>query len=254
MLSGGGVVSLVGAGGKTRVLFRLARELADRGEAALLTTTTRMMLPAREECPSVVISPDPRAILVRAAMERGTLFAAAAPADGPRKVRGFSPEAVDGFGCSGLRPWVLVEADGAARRPLKAPAAHEPVIPASSRWVVAVVGLDAVGRPLEEAWVFRAERFSRITGLEMGSAVSPRSVADILLHEEGLFRGCPARALRTVFLNQADVPGGLEAAKEIMDWVARQGRGRLHGIAAGHAAQPPPVCLWRYLQDGGEER
>ena len=53
---------------------------------------------------------------------------------------------------------VLVEADGAKGRPLKYPAAHEPVIPPCSGCTVVVAGLDALGRTIAEA-VFRSEQF-----------------------------------------------------------------------------------------------
>ena len=36
------VVALVGGGGKTTAMFRLAREIAERGEQALTTTTTHI--------------------------------------------------------------------------------------------------------------------------------------------------------------------------------------------------------------------
>jgi probable selenium-dependent hydroxylase accessory protein YqeC len=38
-LKGGGVISFVGAGGKTTLMFRLARELAEAGKSVLVTTT-----------------------------------------------------------------------------------------------------------------------------------------------------------------------------------------------------------------------
>ena len=62
---------------------------------------------------------------------------------------------------------VLVEADGAKGRPLKYPAAHEPVIPPCSGRTVVVAGLDALGRTIAEA-VFRSELFIRATGLSPG--------------------------------------------------------------------------------------
>jgi probable selenium-dependent hydroxylase accessory protein YqeC len=40
MLKKGGVISIVGAGGKTALMFRLARELSKDGGRVLTTTTT----------------------------------------------------------------------------------------------------------------------------------------------------------------------------------------------------------------------
>jgi len=50
---------------------------------------------------------------------------------------------------------VLVEADGAAGRPLKAWAAWEPVIPGQTCLLVVMAGASGLGRPLTPAWVHR---------------------------------------------------------------------------------------------------
>ncbi|MCF8109113.1 MAG: hypothetical protein K9J81_08985, partial [Desulfohalobiaceae bacterium] len=40
-----GIISLVGAGGKTSLMFQLAREIAARKQRVLTTTTTRIFSP-----------------------------------------------------------------------------------------------------------------------------------------------------------------------------------------------------------------
>ncbi len=45
---------------------------------------------------------------------------------------------------------MLVEADGARGRSLKAPAAHEPAIPSFANQVVVLCAIDAVGAPMGE--------------------------------------------------------------------------------------------------------
>ena len=47
--------------------------------------------------------------------------------------------------------YILVEADGAARRPLKAHAPHEPVIPTEANQTICVVGASGFGRPIAAA-------------------------------------------------------------------------------------------------------
>src|SRR2546428_1630669 len=43
----GEMVSLIGAGGKTTTLFRLAKELRDEGGKVLVTTTTKIFKPTK---------------------------------------------------------------------------------------------------------------------------------------------------------------------------------------------------------------
>jgi len=132
----------------------------------------------------------------------------AAPDKGRRKVRGLPPEWVDDLGLSFPGLTLLVEADGAARKPLKAPAAHEPVIPASADLVLAVAGVDAVGLGLDPASVHRPELIARLTGLRPGERLGPREVATVLRHTVGT---------RPVYiLNKVDSEADLAKAEAVV--------------------------------------
>lgn len=243
-------MSLVGAGGKTTLMFHLAAELARRGETVLTTTTTRILAPEREESPILILARTPEEVLERAkrAITRHRhLTAGCGPLLPGRKVRGFAPEIVDALWLSGGFRWILVEADGAAGRPLKAPEAHEPVIPRSSGWVVGLVGLDAVGRPLEEARVFRMARVLELTGQKPGTPITPLSVARLLLHPHGILKGSPEGALRLAFLNKADLDGALELAREIVKWIRRGERPRPNRVIIGQLRPGPHVVEWHDL-------
>ena len=172
MLGKGGVISLVGAGGKTSLMFKLAHELARAGETVLTTTTTKIYVPMPQQSTNLIISGSVSRILDKA---RETLknhhhiTAAVEKLTDQRKLRGFTPEVVQDIWNSQLFRWIIVEADGAAGRPLKAPAEHEPVIPACTSQLVGMVGLNGAGQPLTDQWVFRNARFSQLTGLAHGS-------------------------------------------------------------------------------------
>ncbi len=101
---------------------------------------------------------------------------------------------------------LLIEADGSRQRPLKAPAEHEPVIPAFVDTVVVVAGLSGVGKPLTEEYVHRPEIFARLSGLVAGEIVSLEAVVRVLTHPEGGLKNIPAAARRVALLNQADTP------------------------------------------------
>lgn len=100
---------------------------------------------------------------------------------------------------------VLCEADGARRLPLKAPAGHEPLVPPSSSLVVALMGLDAIGRPLDEAYVCRAELVARICGGPLGRAIDADDFRTLAIHPDGAFKGCPRNARRFLILNKAEL-------------------------------------------------
>ena len=99
---------------------------------------------------------------------------------------------------------LLLESDGSRSIPLKAPGDHEPPIPAWVRQVVVVVGSSMIGKPLSEETVYRAGRFTELTGLQEGETISIESVRDLLLHPQGGFKNIPAGAMKAVLFNQAD--------------------------------------------------
>lgn len=99
---------------------------------------------------------------------------------------------------------VFIESDGSKKRPLKAPADHEPAIPSWVNQVVVSVGLSVVGAKLDEANVHRPELFSKLTGLAMGESISFAAIEKMLTHPHGGLKNIPDNARRTVLLNQID--------------------------------------------------
>lgn len=239
-----GVISLVGAGGKTALMFRLARELSGQGVAVLTTTTTKIYMPGRRQSPTVIVAESAKAVLQQA----GTLLkhhrhvsAGSRILHFQDKLKGFSPEAIDDIWQSGIFDWIIVEADGAAGRPVKAPAAHEPVIPKCTRWVVGIVGLQAVGKPLNARWAFRPELVSQITGLAVGSLLTESAIADLLMEEKGVLKDAPAGAVRLAFLNQADSQDRLESGRKIAQMLVRRQKSGFTRILIGQTLYEPAV-------------
>lgn len=189
---GAGVTAVVGSGGKTSLLAELARELP--GTVVLTTTTHILPFP---EVP-LLISPTERE--VEAALRGERVVCVASRAEDGRKL---TEPALGIEALAGLADYVLVEADGARRLPLKAHAAWEPVIPGCARRTVLVVGAGGLGRPVEEA-VHRPEVFCELAGCAAGDAATPGLVA----------HAANAEALADVALvNQADVAP--DAAREL---------------------------------------
>ncbi len=243
-LKGGGVISLVGAGGKTSLMFRLARELSRQGAPVLSTTTTKIYTPSRQQSPVVMI---PRSAETFAIEASGILKQNPHISGGSRlipfqnKLKGFRPETIDAIWRSGTFRWIVVEADGAAGKPLKAPAAHEPVIPQCTKWVIGVVGLEAVGKPLTKRWVFRPEMVSKITGMAQGASISESTIADAFSHVNGIMKGFPTQAKRFVFLNQAESEERLAAGRLIAKMIKLQDTVGFTGVLVGQTLYEPFV-------------
>ncbi len=217
------VVAFTGSGGKTTAMLRLAGELIARGARVLITTTTHIYPPDPRQFPATVIE-DSLDALVRGASSaldrhRAVVLARGLSEDG--KLVGIDPEWLDQLSKQLQVTHILVEADGSRGRPFKAPAAHEPVIPASADLVVAVVGLSVIGRPLSEEFVHRPGGVAELAGCRLGDTVSPALVAAVLLHPQGSTRGAPAGSRVVLLLNQADdedrMQAGCEVARELIE-------------------------------------
>lgn len=93
-----------------------------------------------------------------------------------------------------LADYVLLEADGSKRLPLKAHLPHEPVIPAEANQVIAVLGLSGLGQPIQEA-AHRPEIYARLAGCTVEDIATPARAAAVLQAEGGFTR---------LVLNQAE--------------------------------------------------
>ncbi len=194
------VVSFAGAGGKTASLFQLARQLP---HPVIVTTTTHLgtwQLPLADQhivarTAADLEGFDPRGV----ALVTGPLKA-------DERVEGVPDEVL-----ARLRDIardrhlpLLIETDGAHQKPLKAPAAHEPVIPAFVTVAVTVAGLSGLGKPLSEEFVHRPEMFGDLGGIPPGAEITVDALIRVLVHPEGGLKGIPAGARRVALLNGAD--------------------------------------------------
>jgi probable selenium-dependent hydroxylase accessory protein YqeC len=251
LLEDRGVISLVGAGGKTTLMFSLAKQMKDCGKTVLTTTTTRIFMPAVSQSPATVVSEAPEALLPeikRLLKLYGHVSAGAAHLKEHGKITGFSPEMIARLWRSAIADWILVEADGAAGRPLKAPASHEPVIPAVTDHLVAVAGLRAIGRPFDERHVFRTGRYAAITGLSSGEPITASSVTAAILHPEGIMKGAPSEVQRFVFLNKAQREDLHKTGEEVAAQLQQRCRGKLKRVFIGSAEEDP--TQWKCVNTG----
>ncbi len=198
-------LALVGAGGKTTALFQLAREF---GAPVLVTATTHLASSqlALADTHAVITAPQDLTPFESTLPEGITLLTGLLGADA--RAAGLEADllaAVHRLADARHVP-LLIEADGSRQRPLKAPAEHEPPIPAFVDAVAVVAGLSGIGRPLDEGSVHRPESFAALSGLHIGDEVTPAAVAKVLTHPLGGLKNIPAHARRVALLNQADTP------------------------------------------------
>lgn len=203
-----GITAIIGSGGKSTLLKTLGLELMRAGGRVLLCTTTHMFpvagVPWDGSSRRLGATPwKPGALHVPgctceacAGMSRGSICQAGVLDPETGKL---SAPAEPLNELAQRFDYVLAEADGSKRLPLKAHAAWEPVIPAATANVVWIVGALGLGKPINEA-VHRPELFCERCGCELTDIATPERVAQVLNAELRMLNLSNAR----IMLNQVD--------------------------------------------------
>lgn len=190
------LISLVGAGGKTTTMYTLAREIAERSQRVITTTTTNIYYPEKGQTDAFVMAEHPLTLLhiVQSIPARYRRITAVSRVTEVGKLAGLRPDQPYQLLAKTDAATVIVEADGARGRLIKAPAAHEPVIPPRSNIVLIVMSAAAINQPLGEAIVHRPERIAALLGITQGDLLTPERVGRLVTSEQGGMKNIPALA------------------------------------------------------------
>jgi probable selenium-dependent hydroxylase accessory protein YqeC len=237
------MISLAGAGGKTTLMFRLAKELFLKGKRVVTTTTTKILEPASGETVSLFINLDEEELkqFVHKHLNEYKHITIARERLESGKLKGVSSDLVNDFWSSNEIDYIIIEADGAAGRPVKAPREGEPVIPSSTTLVVAILGVDGVEREVNKENVFQAERVSRLTGIPIGKKMTDVAMAILMTHPEGIFKGTPSSSRVIAFLNKVDIPNGVVKGKGIAQKIIERKHPQIERVVLGQLRNEPPV-------------
>lgn len=241
------VVSFVGGGGKTTSMFRLADELTAAGLRVVTTTSTHIAEEQIQLSPAY-IHPEELPSLEKCLDRYGQCLVAGLP-DGKGRVFNISPEIILDLKKRPDVDCVLIEADGSKSRPFKAPADHEPVVLDITTILVPVVGMNCVGKPLNDATVHRPEIAASLANVRVGSIITPETVARVLSHADGGAKGLPPGARLVPLLNKVDtcdmrVAG--ETAEKLLKYP------NVDSVLVGSVDRDPPVRKVWTLKEGNE--
>ena len=233
-------IAAVGSGGKTTLLYTLAREARERGLSVLLLPTTHMQLPEKD---GVLTG---RAEDVMEKLKDDGFAVAGVPVVSPKtahepSAHALSPE-IQKIGFPGLETYekagafadlVLVEADGSRRLPLKYPNETEPVIPEDIDLILSVTGLSALGKdPAKfchrkelamEALAKASSRLSPLSSPQGWKTITARDMA--LLQKSGYLTPLRSRfpsARVTPVWNQADTEGLRQTALSMLEFLGEK--------------------------------
>src|SRR5579859_639750 len=169
------LIAIVGAGGKTTTMYTLAGELAQHGKRVITTTTTNIYLPRPGETDTLITATETSTLLdmIAAAWKMHHRVTVARECVAGGKLAGLLLDqpyellALSGAGA------VIVEADGARHRMIKAPAVYEPVVPSQTNIALLVMSAAAINQPLGAEIAHRPERIAAVLGISQGDILTP---------------------------------------------------------------------------------
>ena len=162
------MIAVVGSGGKTTLIKRLAEQYRREGKTVLVTTSTHMFI---EE---YTLLTDNAQEIILALKEKGCVMAG-----NPEglKIKPLSRETFDAVcACADV---VLLEADGSKGLPLKYPNIMEPVIPENTDEIIVVCGLNAIGRKAVDV-CHRLELVKACLGIGDDTVITPAHIQKLV--------------------------------------------------------------------------
>lgn len=192
-------VSIVGSGGKTTLMKQLAEELAG---PVLCATSTKLGTEQAVFFNQHIIWEDEEVPPLIPELPKSSLISSGIIGDlQHQRINNLSEKQFERLHhlCLEKELPLIIEADGAKCKSLKAPAAWEPVIPAFTDLVVVAVGLRDLMKPLSEEFVFRSELFSKISYLTMGEPIVIDAICHYLKDPMGGLKGIPKNAKTFVY-------------------------------------------------------
>lgn len=166
-IKAGSIITVVGAGGKTSTIRYLANKL--NFDSIIITTTTHF-LSFNSFAHKEIIIDDYQKLMKRAdaALKNhkrvvlGRYKMPTPPEMSKKRINGLPPGWVDELSRKNPHSVILVEGDGSARLPIKAPALHEPVVPENTDLLLPVLGMKALDKKMNSTNCHRLQELKKL--------------------------------------------------------------------------------------------
>jgi len=250
------VVTVIGSGGKTSLIWHLASSLRVSRQALhgkesspcrkiLVSPTTKMFVPPRQAklydryfgAPGELsFDPAPGVTLAGCFNKASGKLESLPPGDLERMVPGYD--------------LVLLEGDGSRGLPLKAWSPDEPVVPSFTEFTIGVLPLWPLGKPVSEEIIHRLPLFLALTAAEARETLKPEHILALITGKvitdraqsydssgagasplSGLF--AKAHGKKLLFFNQIEDNKALEQARDLAGLLPPAFRAGISGIIAG---------------------
>jgi len=212
-------ISIVGAGGKTTLMFILAEELKKRGRV-LITTTTKIYLPKRNQYNCLIlkdsfgayINEESKYILngnivcvycgniSKTKEPDSEIHVYGSSVNGENKVIGIDDKSISNI--LNNYDYILIQSDGAKEKALKAWKEDEPVVSNFTSTTIGVLSGEALNLKIHDGNIHRIDEFLKLINKSVGDSINEEDLLALIFKKEGLFKNSKGR--RILFINKVE--------------------------------------------------
>lgn len=180
------VISIVGAGGKTSLMFKLAEELRKDNKVAIITTT-KIYKPQLNQYDKLILKSHCNLSdsLKKLRPYKNGCYVIADDINNDNKLTGLKDKDIEiiikNF------DYTLIESDGAKRKFLKAWREDEPVISKFTTKTIGVMNIKSLGMSINSENIHRVDKFLALTGGKLQKTVSIEDLIKIICDKNGMF-------------------------------------------------------------------
>lgn len=199
------VITITGAGGKTSLLYFLAKELSKSGKV-LITTTTKIYFPSEEKYETLIVGNNNFS-----GKNKNITIAGSKMEDG--KLHSLSYEEIKNLKKN--YDFILIEGDGAKNKLLKEWNNYEPCIPDFSTKIIGVINMDILDLTLSEKNIHRFEILKEKFPDDINKKITSTFLQKYILSAE-YFKNSDVNSEKYLFFNGIDGENHLNKFQEAL--------------------------------------
>lgn len=215
-LKKGSMVSIVGAGGKSTLMYTIAEELR-KDFKVLITTTTKIFVPDKNQYDFIEIGNDIKETLCSS---QSGIYVNGSSVNFENKLIGMKPEILEGK--LDYYDYILVESDGSKRKAIKGWKDNEPVICKDTTKTVGVLSIEVIGKEVNEENVHRVKQFAKITGALEGDSITKEHILSLIFNSQGLFKNSLGEKI--LFINKVESVEEIKLAHELVNLIIERNK------------------------------
>lgn len=222
-ISKGDIVSIVGAGGKTTLMYSLAEELRYE-HRVLVTTTTKIYMPEKECYDFLNIGENSFNNNIANGIYLQGKFV-----NEENKIIGLSDDIIEKE--VPYFDYILIEADGSKKKIIKGWNDTEPVIISKTSKTIGIINIEAIGKVINADNVHRVEQFLHITASKGNESITIEHLSSLIFHPKGLFK--ESKGEKILFVNRVEGPEKTDLTYKLLSRIKEKNQNYLDKIIIG---------------------